>query len=102
MDLGPFVKDNGEGGHRYLYAGPIISAIVNNVLLFGLETLVVTPCIGRLLGGLYHRVEWWIAGKKPRKWADGSWDYPPLEGAMILVGLEDTDNYISRRHNMVA
>ena len=37
--------------------------IVQDVLIFGAETWVATPCIGRLLGGFHHRVEQRIVGK---------------------------------------
>ena len=36
--------------HLYLY-------IVHDVMLFGLETGVMTPNLGRFLGGFHHQVE---------------------------------------------
>ena len=45
-------KDANDRMSRHLYL-----AIVQTVLLFGSETWVVTPNIGRLLGGFHHRME---------------------------------------------
>ena len=44
-------------------SGRFYLAIVQAVLLFGAETWVATPRIGRLLGDFHHRVARQISGK---------------------------------------
>ena len=34
----------------------IYVAVIQTVLVYGLEIWVMTPCIGRVLGGFHHRV----------------------------------------------
>ena len=55
-----------------------------------------------MIGGFHHNVERGVLVKQPRKWEDGTWDYPPLEGDMQAVMLEEMKTYIHRRHNAVA
>ena len=40
--------------------GHLYQSIVNAILLFGLDTVVITPHIMRILGGFLHYVEWFI------------------------------------------
>ena len=42
-------------GHLYL-------SIVHAILIFGLETGVMNPNIGRVTEGFHHQVELWIGG----------------------------------------
>ena len=55
-------------------------AIVQDILIFGAETLVGTSRIGQMLRVFHHRVARWILGKQPRRQDDGTWDYPPPIG----------------------
>ena len=36
----------------------LFKSVVHPVLLFGVETWVVIPCMGRVLGGLQYQVGW--------------------------------------------
>ena len=62
--------------------GSFYVTVVQVILLFGLETCVVTPHIVRTLGGFYHWVVRRIAVKLPYRWQDGGWDYPMIVEAL--------------------
>ena len=64
------------------------NAVVQVVLIFGAETWVMTPCMGRYLGGFQHKVAQWITGRQTKRLLDGSRQYPPLDTAMQEVGFE--------------
>ena len=44
--------------------------------LYGSETRVITPHIGRVLSGFLHRVSHSIMGRQPRQGSNGMWKYP--------------------------
>ena len=87
--------DNRTLGHFFV-------TVVQAILLFGSDMWVATPHIKRILGGFHHRVARWISGKIPRRREEGVGEYPPLEYAMRVSGLEEIETYISRRKNKVA
>ena len=62
--------------------GQIYLVIVQSIMLYGLDTWVLTPPMKRVLGGLYHRVSRRLTGRKPHIGRDGGWFYTPLEDAM--------------------
>ena len=80
----------------------IYLTVFQSVMLYGLETWVMTPRIGRVLGGFHHRVARRLTGRQPRQVREIVWVYPPLEDAMTEAGFQDVDTYVSRRHNTVA
>ena len=51
----------------------------------------------RVLGGFHHRVAHRLTGQQPRKGRYRGWFYPPLEDAMVEVGLEEVETYVSHR-----
>ena len=61
--------------------------VVKEVPLYGLEMLVMTTRIGRVLGGFNHRVPCRLKGWKPRIGKEGRWVYPLLVEAMAESGL---------------
>ena len=67
------------------------------VLLFGSETLVMIPRMGRSLGSFQHRVARRITRRQPKKREDGGWDYPPTETAMEEAGFEEMGSYVMKR-----
>ena len=75
-------------GHIYL-------AVVQSVMLYGSETWVLTPHMLRVLGGFHYRVSRRMTGRQPQKGRDGSWVYPLLEDAMVEVGLQEVETYVS-------
>ena len=61
-----------EGAYPRL-RGRFYLAVFQAVLLFGVETWVVTPLIGRLLGSFRHRVARSMAGMQLRRQTNGGW-----------------------------
>ena len=56
-------------------SGFFFKAVVQAVLLFGLDTWVVTPCMGRDLGGVQDQVVIRLMGRLPRQKPDSKWEY---------------------------
>ena len=63
--------------------------MVQQVLLFGAETWVVSPVMERTLSSFIHGAARRLTGRQPRNGRDGKWHYPSLEGAMKEAGLMD-------------
>ena len=61
-------------------------ALVQEKLLFGLDTWVVTPRIGRTLGRSHHRLARRLEVMQPIQDMDGRWKYPHLEPVMEGLG----------------
>ena len=83
-------------------SGNFFKAVVQQVLLFGAETWVVTQKMERVLSALLHGAARRLTGRQARREKDGEWYYPSLEGAMKEVGLTDIQTSIMRRQNTVA
>ena len=82
--------------------GNFFKAVVQQVLLFGTETWVVSPMMERALSAFIHGAARRLTGIQLRKGRDGKWHYPLLEGAMKEAGLTDVRTSIKRRKNTVA
>ena len=63
--------------------------VVQQVLLFGAETWVVSPMMERALNAFIHGAARRLTGRQPQKGRDGKWNCPSLEGAMKEAGLTD-------------
>ena len=63
-------------------SGDFIKVVIQAVLLFGFDTWVVTPHVGRTLGGFRNSVDHQITGKQHQILPDGGWGYPPLWRSM--------------------
>ena len=70
-------------------SGNFFKAVVQQVLMFGAETWVVSTMMERLLSAFIHGAARRLTGIKPRKGRDGKWHYPSLEGAMKEAVLTD-------------
>ena len=93
---------SGEVGEGDRTSGLFYIAEVQVVLLYGSETWVMYPLIGRMMGGFHQRVVCRLTGQQPRRRKYGMWVYPPLMEAMVEVGLQEMDTYNTRCQNMVA
>ena len=82
--------------------GTFFKVVVQAVLLFGLETSVMTPCMGRALRSFQHIVARRITERQPKKLVDEIWEYPPLETEREEAGFEEMGAYVLKRQNMVA
>ena len=63
-------------------SGLFFKTIVQAVLLFGLETWFLIPCMERALVSFQHRVARHITGRQLGRQGEGVWDYPQLAEAM--------------------
>ena len=71
-------------------------------LLLDADTWVVSPRIGRTLGGFHHMVDLRLTGMRQRRYKAGRWVYPLLDAAIIAVGLEEVEMYVLCRNNTIA
>ena len=69
--------------------GTFFKAVVQQVLLFGAETWVLTPRIEQALERFMHGAARRITGRQPRRGWDGKWYYPSLAGAMKEAGFTE-------------
>ena len=83
-------------------SGNFFKAMVQQVLMFGAETWVVSPMMERALSAFIHGAARRLTGRKPRKGRDGKWHYPSLEGDMKEAGLTDVRTPINIRKNTFA
>ena len=81
--------------------GNFFKALVQQVLLFGAETWVVTPRMERAMNSFMHGAARRITGRNPRRGWDGKWFYSSLEGAMKESGFKDVRTSINIRHYTV-
>ena len=77
--------------------GLLFKAVVQAVLLFGLEMWVLTPRMERSLSRFQHRVAQRLTRRHPRRIKEGRWEYPPMAEAMEESGSEGIGFYITRR-----
>ena len=61
-------------------SGFFFKAVVQAVLLFGTETWVVTPHMGRVLGGFQDHVARRLTGRLPQRETDVNWEYTSADG----------------------
>ena len=54
-------------------SGHFFKSVTQAVLLFGVETWVLTPSMERSLSSFQHRVALWLTGRQPRRRGGGSW-----------------------------
>ena len=92
----------GREGAKPRLSGMFFNAVVQAVLLFGLETWVLTPHMIWDLGGFQNRFAWRITGRQPRRRGDGGWEYQPLTSAMEEVGFKEIRFYIQKNQNRFA
>ena len=92
----------GKEGTNARTPGTFFKSVVQATLLFGSETWVATPCIGRTLEGFHN----WEARKlnrtKPQRQTNGIWVCPFLGEDMEETVPGPVEEYITRRQNTVA
>ena len=74
-------------------SGIFFKAVVQVVILFGLETWVTNPHMGRDLGGFQYMMARRITQRHPQQIQNGIWEYPPppLEEAIREAVLEEME-----------
>ena len=83
-------------------SGVLFKAVVQAVLIFGLETWVMPPCMGWDLEGFQERVAININERQPKRQTYGSWEYPPLETEMQEARFEEMGECVLKSQNTVA
>ena len=78
------------------------TAVVQAVMLFGLETWVVPPRMGKALGGFQDQVERRLTGRPPQRELDGKWIYTSAATAQEKARFLKVEEYIRRRQNTIA
>ena len=71
--------------------------VLQEVLLFGSKTWVLTPWLEKSLKGFHHRAVRCMAGMGPKNQRYGTWVYTPIGAVLATVGLEEIGVYIARR-----
>ena len=56
-------------------SGLFYKAVVQSIMLFGAETWVVTPRMGKALGGVQNQVTIRLTGRLPQRIPEGRWRY---------------------------
>ena len=64
-----------EGATKRM-SGDFFKAVVQQVVLFGAETWVVSPMMERAMSAFLHGATRRLTGRQPRKGRDGKWHYP--------------------------
>ena len=89
--MGAALTDSWSGGGGLRTSLNFYKAVVQTVLLFGGDNWIMSPMIGKTLGGFHHRVACWMAGIWTRRDTMDRWVYPPLGTEMTAVILEEVD-----------
>ena len=66
-------------------------AVMQSVLLYGLETWVLTLRMQGVWGEFHHRVACRLTGRQLWKGREVGWVYPPLEYAMEEAGFQKVE-----------
>ena len=83
-------------------SGFFFKAVVQAVRLLGLETWLVTPRMGKSLGGFQYQVARLLTGRLPWRTPDGKWIYTSAATTREEAGFLAMEEYIRRRQNTVA
>ena len=62
--------------------------LVQAVLIYGSETCVIPPRIGKMMYRFHHKVILMFMQHRPKRSLDGTWDYPSLEEVMVEAGIQ--------------
>ena len=87
----------GREGAKARISVAFFKGVVQQVLLFGAETWVVTPRMERALSGFLHGAARRLTGSQARRGRNGAWHYPSLEGAMREAVLTEIRKSIANR-----
>ena len=76
--------------------------MIQTILIFGAETWVVTPGMGKAPGGFQTQVSRRLTGNLPRRKTDGTWRYNSAAAAREAAGFLTIEEYVRRLQNTVA
>ena len=99
---GRLAKILGREGADRRTVGRFYVAVLQEVLLFGSDTWVLTPWLEKYLEGFHHWAARRMASMGPKIQQDGTWLYPPIGAELVMVGLGEIGVYTARRQNTIA
>ena len=76
--------------------------VVQVVLLYGSESWVVSPQIGKVLGSIHHQDIWRLMGHIPNTNGYETWRYLPLGPEVAEANIKKIENYSTRLQKTVA
>ena len=83
-------------------SGLFLKEVTQLVLIFGSETWVVIPRIGKSLGGFQAQATRRLTGRLLRRTPDGNWTYTSAATERDKSGFLTMEEYTRRRQNTVA
>ena len=78
-------------------SGFFFKAEIQAVTLFGVETRVVTPSMGKALGVFQTQVARWLTGQLQRRTMDGTWKYTSAAKEREAAVLLTMEEYVRQR-----
>ena len=102
MSWGRLARVLGREGADPKVSRSFYTAVTQQVLLFGVETWVLTKKMESALDTFQGRVASRLTGQQNRRGRDGKWFYPSLMGALKEAVVMRIRTSILRRHNTVA
>ena len=90
-----------EGADKRV-SGMFFRAVLQQVLLFRVETWLLTPRIERALESFMHGAARRIMGRQPRRGWDEKWYHPSLAGSMKEAGFTEIRKSVTNRQNTVS
>ena len=72
-------------------------AVVQAIILYGLETWVLSAEMERKVEGIHTEFLWQITGKRVRRLRDGEWETPVSEVVREAAVMQSERNYIGRQ-----
>ena len=79
----------------------LYTTVVKAVIIYRLETRVMSPRIGKTLGGFNHWVVRRLTGRMPHRNLDGTWAYNPLEESIDEAVVQEVYTYTTHGQNTV-
>ena len=101
VSWGRLARVLGREGEDPKVSRSFYTAVIQQVLLFGAETWVLTRKMESALDAFQGRVARRLTGRQPRCERDGRWFFPSLAGALKEAGVVRIWTSILRRQNMV-
>ena len=81
--------------------GFFFKAVIQAVLIFGSETWVVTPRMGKVLGRFQTQVDRRLTGQLLQRTTDGKWRYTLASAALEAAVFLTMEEFVRRRQNRV-
>ena len=86
-----------NGGVRSKTMGRFYLAVIQQILLHGSESWIISPTSQRLLESFHHRCARYMAHRHIRRCTDGSWEHPDTAHVLMCCGLSPIMTYIAQR-----